>query len=216
MYTNKESLEKSNIPFYPTDGERSRGNQVPSRGENEGGERKRGIDILRGAKEDTERAGKREKITGSFVPFVRGSSLCQLERGLEDEKIIPTGFPGVAWRVCILRGCWSIHRLHTRPPSRKHAGATTPAIIIINPFSRIPPGYTPVLLSLIVRHHLAPCSSRKRRNKGGKLESEYRVENIEKRGTERSFSLSGRKRKKRACSNGLDRFSLSLYPLEPR
>lgn len=66
VYTNKGTREIVSQPF-PT-----RGNQVPSRGENER-QREREIDTLRGAK-DTERVGEREKITGSFVPFVRGCS----------------------------------------------------------------------------------------------------------------------------------------------
>lgn len=85
--TQIKGLEKSypSLFIQPT-----RGNQVPSRGENER-QREREIDTLRGAK-DTERVGEREKITGSFVPFVRGSS--SGEDGLETEKIFLTG-----WRV---------------------------------------------------------------------------------------------------------------------
>ena len=168
--------------------------------------------IFSGARKETrsERENER-KSRGRLFRLFEDPRYVNWREGWRTRRSFQQGFQG--WRgACVYLGVVG----RSTGCIRGLPVESTPAIIIINPFSRIPPGYTPVLLSLIVRHHLAPCSSRKRRNKGGKLESEYRVENIEKRGTERSFSLSGRKRKKRACSNGLDRFSLSLYPLEPR
>lgn len=93
--TQIKGLEKSypSLFIQPT-----RGNQVPSRGENER-QREREVDTLRDAK-DTERVGEREKITGSFVPFVRG---CSFGRGWvgNGEDLSNR----VAWRVYILRGC---------------------------------------------------------------------------------------------------------------
>lgn len=165
--TQIKGLEKSypSLSIQPT-----RGNQVPSRGENER-QREREVDTLRDAK-DTERVGEREKIVCSVCSrmLVRG------EGGLETEKIFLTGWRG----ACIYLGV--VSRVHTPPARRKHAGVTTPAIII-NPFSAIPPGYAyPLLLNrtAVARH--AACSNRKNRaSRGGTkgqsphLQSEWKI-----------------------------------------
>lgn len=95
---------------------------------------------------------------------------------METEKIFLTGWRG----ACIYLGV--VSRVHTPPARRKHAGVTTPAIII-NPFSAIPPGYAyPLLLNrtAVARH--AACSSRKNRaSRGGTkgqsphLQSEWKI-----------------------------------------
>lgn len=169
VYTNKGTREIVSQPFHPTDSRKS--SSKPRRKRE--AEREREVDTLRGAK-DTERVGEREKITGSFVPFVRGSS--SGEDGLETEKIFLTGWRG----ACIYLGV--VSRVHTPPLRRKHAGVTTPAIII-NPFSAIPPGYAyPLLLNrtAVARH--AACSNRKNRaSRGGTkgqsphLQSEWKI-----------------------------------------
>lgn len=164
--TQIKGLEKSypSLFIQPT-----RGNQVPSRGENE-------------------RQRERERLILSVTRRTRSEwenerkSRRRLFRLFEDPRS-GRGWVGngedLSNRVaCIYLGV--VSRVHTPPARRKHAGVTTPAIII-NPFSAIPPGYAyPLLLNrtAVARH--AACSNRKNRasrggTKGQSPQSEWKI-----------------------------------------